>query len=146
MQLDHISNSALDRLVAAIASANTAPPVLVAAKILAGQSLTEAVPVPKGMRLWALALPSGWDESPISYSISFDGQIWYEPVDYVSSAPLVEPVRGVAGQAFLTSSYALLRATFVKVRSGSAAAPPIAQQADRTLQLLFLSRNSPTVF
>jgi hypothetical protein len=145
MQIDHIGRSALDKLVAAIASANTAAPVLLPATIAAGQSMSGVVTVPKAMRLWALALPSGWDESAISYSISFNEREWFEPTDYSTGAPLIETVRGVGGRAFLVSSYALLRCSFLRVRSGSAAAA-IAQQAAQTLQLLFSPHNVPTVF
>jgi hypothetical protein len=144
MQLDHISTAALDRLVAAIASANTALPVLMPATIAAGQSISEVVAVPRGMRLWALALPAEWTESAISYQLSFDGSAFYEPCDS-AGAPLVETAPGVGGSAFAVSSYALLRSSFVRVRSGSAALP-VPQAADRTLQLVFLGHGMSIAF
>jgi hypothetical protein len=145
MQIDHVTDAVISRLVAALASANTAAPVLLPATIAAGESMSEAVPVPKAMRLWALALPEGWNESAVSYSISFNARDWFEPVDYSSGAALTETAPGRAGTAFLVSSYALLRAPFVKIRAGSAAAP-IVQQTSQTLQLLFVPYNSPTIF
>jgi hypothetical protein len=142
MQINHVTDAVISRLVAAIASANTAPPVLVPAAIPAGESLSGVVTVPKGMRLWALALPAEWTESEISYQISFNGQQFYEAVDAVGA---IETPRGLAGTAFLVCSYGLLRAAWVRIRSGSAQTP-LAQQAYRTLQLLFLPHNSPTIF
>jgi hypothetical protein len=145
MQLDHISNSALAKLVAALASANTAPPVLLPAPIAAGQSMSGVVAAPRGMRLWALALPAEWTESAISYQLSFDGNAFYEPCDS-AGAPLVETALGVGGRAFQVSSYALLRCSFLRVRSGSAAASPVPQAADRTLQLVFLGHGISIAF
>jgi hypothetical protein len=123
MNLDHISNAALKKLVAALASANTAPPVIVPATIAADTSLSPAVTVPKGTRLWAMALPAAWTASKISYQISFDGAVWFEPIDYSAGTPLVETAHGVGGTAFLTSSFTLLRCSSIRVRSGSASEP-----------------------
>jgi hypothetical protein len=144
MQVSHVTDQVINRLVSALASANTAPPVLLPATIAAGESLSGIVAVPKGMRLWALALPARWTESAISYQLSFDGSAFYEPCDSAGAA-LVETAPGVGGSAFAVSSYALLRSSFVRVRSGSAASP-VQQVAHRTLQLIFLSHGLSIAF
>jgi hypothetical protein len=144
MHLDHISNAAVDKLLASIARATAAPPVIIQATIAAGRSLSPDIVAPKLTRLWAMALPPTWTASEISYQINVGGE-WYEPVDYSTGAPLVETARRTASTAFLTSSFALLRCSSIRVRSGSAA-EPIVQQAEQTLQLLFLPCNEPTIF
>jgi hypothetical protein len=140
----HVSDGLIRQWTSVVNDTLAAPPTLLPASIAAGESISQAVAVPKGMRLWALALPAEWTESEISYSISFDGRTFYEPTDGAGS-PLVETPRAIGGTAFLVCSYALLRAAWVRVRSGSAASV-VPQASDRTLQLLFLNHNVPTIF
>jgi hypothetical protein len=130
MQIDSVTDAVINRLVTAIARASTASPVIAPIIISAGTSLSPAIAVPRATRLWAMALPPTWTASEISYQINFNGDAWYEPVNYNTGAPLVETAPGLGGTAFLTSSFALLRCSSIRVRSGSAAAP-IAQQADQ---------------
>lgn len=141
----HVSDSLIRQWTSVVNDTLAAPPTLLPAKISAGGSISPAVTVPKGMRLWALALPAEWTQSAISYAISFDNRTFYQPVDGAGS-PLVETAHAVGGTAFLVCSFALLRAAFVKIRSGASAEEPTPQTSDRTLQLLFLNHNVPTIF
>jgi hypothetical protein len=63
----HVSDGLIQRWASVVNDTLSAPPTILQAKIAAGESLSEAVAVPRGMRLWALALPAEWTESGISY-------------------------------------------------------------------------------
>src|SRR5229473_1968938 len=76
--LMHIDDSLIRKWVSVANDTLAAPPMLLAATIAADESLSQPVAVPKGKRLWALALPAGWSESEISYQISFIGREYYE--------------------------------------------------------------------
>jgi hypothetical protein len=115
--------------------AASAKPVVTPFTLHSGQSLSDAVVVPDGMRPLGLTLPSNWTSSSLSFQISYDGAEFFETMDgYSTMAPLVF-TGAVASIALYIPTWSLLRGQAIKVRSGSLASPTV-QGGDRVMQLV----------
>ncbi|MGY3445631.1 hypothetical protein [Bradyrhizobium sp. USDA 4473] len=120
-----------------------AAPVLVPATIAGGECLSSAAVIPRGMRAIAAALPPEWDASDISFQISFDNVTFYEATSASETTigPEILPGAGRANFAFFLPVWSLLRAPYLKIRSGSAA-NPTPQVAERIVQVIAVNHNS----
>jgi hypothetical protein len=120
----------------------SAPPTLVPFTLHSGDSLSDAVEIPDGMRALGVGLPAAWTDSDLSMQVSFDGETFFEVTNAIS--PTLTQIYTNAGRAgFLNyiSVWQLMRAKFFKLRSGSLGSET-AQGADRVIQLVCINCNA----
>lgn len=113
------------------------PAVTVTATIAAGQSLSNAVDVTTG-EILRIVMPDEWTPANISFQLStLNDEAQFRDVAYVGNGR--EIVIGcVPGHVVaLGADTDFAREGFLKLRSGTAAAP-VLQEADRSFQLVIL--------
>jgi hypothetical protein len=96
-----------------------------------GQSLSGALDLER-YTLVGIIMPAGWDAASITFQGSVDGNTWAELWDESSEITLTSPAAGVY---ILLSPSKYLGVRYLKVRSGTSAAP-VNQTADRQLTMV----------
>jgi hypothetical protein len=123
----------IKRWAAILTASFNAPPVFQTATIASGESLSTAVAT-GGKMPKALILPAAWDDSHLSFQVSFDGVNFVEVGDASTFVSMILPNAGRAGTLLYLINAWFGRCTHLKIRSGSLASPTN-QSADRTLQV-----------
>lgn len=104
----------------------------VPATIASGTSLSSAIDL-GGLRVFSIAMPSAWTAASLSFQCSVDGGTsWFNLYDQSGT----EVTAAAAASTCITltpSQFAPIQ--YLRIRSGTAAAP-VAQAADRQLQLV----------
>jgi hypothetical protein len=99
------------------------------ATILSGASLSDAIPM-LGRNITGVLVPSGWTAADITLSVSLDGITYADLYDVDG-----EIVMSAGASVFIGLNIATYMGfSFVKVRSGTSAAP-VNQGADRAIVL-----------
>jgi len=104
----------------------------VATLIANGQSLSPAVNV-GGLRLCGIAMPAVWTGSALTFQMSPDGGTSW--VDMYDDAGAEFMIIAGASRYLMLDPAAFAATQWLKIRSGTSAAP-VAQAADRTLNLI----------
>lgn len=117
---------------AGAAVTGAALPAALAATILSGASLTDAIDLGDA-RLSRIAMPATWTTANLSFQVSYDGVTYNNLFD--SSGVEVTVTAAAARAISLHTLFALFQdVRWLKIRSGTSAAP-VNQGADRALQL-----------
>jgi hypothetical protein len=106
-----------------------------------GETLSDPVDCTNHSRVARIIMPTDWNPAPLSFQLSPDGTAFHDlyhviPTDLVSFEVAVPNPK--AGTAITFPSGMGLDVLWVKIRSGTTAAP-VVQQAGRTFQLILES-------
>lgn len=102
-----------------------------------GNTITSAIDL-GAQRLFAILIPAGWTGAGLSFQASVDGAAWADL--YNGSGELVIAAGAIgASRAVLVDPAAFFGIRYLKIRSGTAAAP-VAQAAARALVLATVAR------
>lgn len=118
-------------------SVESAAPGTATAAIASGTSLTPAIDLDR-QRLHRIVLPAGWTAAAITFQSSVNGTSWADLYDRDGEVALAGTVVG-AGRAVVVDAAAFLGIRYLKVRSGTSAAP-VTQAAQRDLILATVAR------
>jgi hypothetical protein len=129
------------------ATANAAP-TIVPVTIASGTSLSAAIPT-NGMRPYSLIMPPAWDNSDVSFQLSFDGSnfmdLWVSSQSTADNTTVTVPVFGSgAGRPNIMSvvgGWQAMHAPWLKLQSGKAGSL-VNQTADRVVQVMFFDWNA----
>jgi hypothetical protein len=116
----------------------SAPPAAAAtASIASGAALTGAIDL-ADQRLHRIALPAGWTAAAITFQASANGTTFNDLYDANGEVTLPTAIVG-ASRAIVVDPAAFLGIRYLKIRSGTSAAP-VNQAAQRDLTLVTVSR------
>jgi hypothetical protein len=131
-----------------VTAAANAAPTIVNIPIASGSSLSAAIPT-NGMRPYSLIMPSAWDDSDLSWKISFDGSyftdLWISDQstadDATVTVPAFIPGGGRPSIMIVEGGWQSMHAPWLKLQSGKAGAL-VNQTADRIVQAMFFDWNA----
>ena len=112
-------------------------PSTATASIANATALSAAVDL-GAQRLHRIVLPAAWTAGAISFQSSFDGSSWADLYDANGEVTLAAAVVA-ASRAIVVDAAAFLGIRYLKVRSGTTAAP-VNQAAQRDLTLVTVAR------
>lgn len=116
---------------------SAAPNTPASAVITGGQALSAAVDL-ADQRLHRIAIPTGFTAAAITFSASATGATYHDLYD--TSGEVTIPAGVVAaGRTIVVDPSAFFGVRFLKIRSGTSAAP-VVQGADATLTLVTVPR------
>ena len=93
------------------------------ATFLAGASLSNAITIPDGYRVDAIAVPAGWDTAGMTVQVSLNGTVFTDAYEYGAELALSP----IAGKTTCLGPENSLRISkrYIKLRSGTAATPVV---------------------
>jgi hypothetical protein len=136
--IDHVTDSVISRLVAALASATAGRPTLVKFTLHSGQSLSDAVKIPAGQRAISFTLPADWEASSLTFQASADGSAFFEVTDSLPALNFLTLTGAKAGMLIYAPTWSSARLPYLRIRSGTLAEAQ-AQGGDRILNLIVVN-------
>ena len=116
------------------------PNTALVATIANAASLSGTVQVPPGMSLKAILMPAAWTAAALTFQVSYDNVNFFNMFNETAEYSVASAAAS-ASQAVMLDQTKWDSVRFLKVRSGTAAAP-VAQGAQRLLTLVLLPSRS----
>jgi hypothetical protein len=102
-------------------------------EIANGESLSAAIDL-GSLRAHRLDMPAGWTAAAVTFQVSSDGEAYEDLYTVAGEYVIAQDVAG-AGRTIVFDPMVFFAIRWLKVRSGTAAAP-VAQAADRALRIV----------